>query len=85
MKLADALFSIRDTGYCVTFERKVAGLLHSDHFPDRDEQGLSLNEAWRMAYEFAAHNNDVVNVHVVSKSTFVPVEGYEHRILNKYP
>lgn len=78
---------MRATGYRVTFERREGGLLHSDHFPERDEPAIADEEdAWKLAGAFADVDPSVyVNIYVISAFDWTPVEGYAARRLNTYP
>ena len=94
MKMNDAQNIIKGkdirAGYCVTFEVRKGGMLHSDHFPDvrGGEVGIvTRDEAWALAAEFAhaKHKDEVVNVYVVNAYDFTPVPGYSERMLKRYP
>jgi hypothetical protein len=91
MKMIEALEAIRGEPrrYIVSFEVRERGMLKSDHFPDvrEGEEGIeSLEEAWRLAQAFAsARKQDVVNVCVSHAENFAPVEGYQERVINRYP
>jgi hypothetical protein len=88
MKLAEAKRLMREAaGYRVSFERREGGLLVSDFFPDRDEPTIpSLDEAWKLATEFAAVDpSHYVNVYVIVGHDWTPVEGYQSRKLNWHP
>jgi len=73
-----------NTGYMVSFERKVGRMLESGCFPDK-ENGESLikteKEAWALAVKFASRTKgEYVNIHVV-KSDFTPVDGYKSKLI----
>lgn len=75
-------------GFMVKFEHKIDGTLRGSQFPDK-HAGEPLikteEEAWELARKFAESlPQDYVNIFVV-KEDFCPVEGYEEKILKKYP
>lgn len=69
-----------DVGFMVSFERVEGSILHSDHFPERDEVLIPSEEhAWELVKRFAkATHKRCVNIYVINQN-FVPVEGYEER------
>ena len=76
------------TGYMVSFERREHGVLRSDYFPDK-HAGEPLikteEEAWELAKRFdEATSDDYVNIYVINQS-FVPVNKYDLKKLNRYP
>lgn len=87
MKYYNALKIINEglnLGFMVSFEWKRDGMLKSDHFPDK-HAGEKLieteEEAWELAIKFASRTKGkCVNVYV-TKSDFVPVEGYSLRCI----
>jgi len=88
MKLEDAKREIqRAGGFRVHFERRANGMLSSDYFPDRTEDGLPLiGQAWELAEQWSKVNPcDYVNIYVVHANDWTPVDGYRSKTLNKYP
>lgn len=77
----------RAAGYFVHFEEREGGMLRSDYFPERDEPSIADEEdAWKLAQKFAGtHPSRFVNVYVVSGYDWTPVNGYNARMLNRYP
>lgn len=77
----------RSKGYRVHFERRHAGMLESDRFPDGDEPAIDdLEDAWRLACDFAALDPAVfVNVYVTYAYDHTPVENYQQRRFNTHP
>lgn len=74
-------------GFMVSFEKKSGGVLESKHFPDK-RAGEPLikteEEAWNLAKRFASATDDtIVNIYV-TESNWVPVKGYEKRIIRRY-
>ena len=75
-------------GFMVEFEHRANGMLYSKHFPDKHAGERLIKtekKAWEIArmFEQISHE-DYVNIYVI-KEDFCPVEGYEEKILNKYP
>ncbi len=75
-------------GFMVEFEKRKNGLLRSGHFPDK-HAGESLikteEEAWELARKFAENSSkDYVNIYVI-RQDFCPVQGYQKKILRRYP
>lgn len=88
MKLEEAMRIINATpGYMVSFEINDGYFLKSDHFPDKhagEELIATQKEAWDLAEKFASKCKNAVNVYVTD-SNFIPVTGYQHKILKNYP
>ena len=89
MRLADALEVINEKlleGYMVSFERAESGFLTSDHFPDvrSGEDAIATeDEAWELARKFAAKTRGkCVNIYVITRKDFTPVEGYQTRMIH---
>lgn len=82
MKYQEALDIInKKTGYMVSFEKRIGHCLHSDHFPDKhggEDLIQSVEEAWKLARQFAAATDpmEIVNVYVIDQ-TFSPIVGYD--------
>jgi len=88
MKMAEALAAIREgqKGYIVHFATVVESkVLMSDYFPDiaaGEEPIATEEEAWRLAWDFAAAV-DCVNVFVCNNK-FRPVPCHETRMLKRW-
>lgn len=83
MKMDEALKIMNkktDSGFMVSFERKVGGMLEAGYFPDKhaDEPLIKTEKkAWELAIKFASGTRGkYVNIYVV-KSNFSPVDGYK--------
>ncbi len=82
MKYQDALDIMnKETGYMVSFEKRIGSCLHSDHFPDKHAgENLieSIGEAWHLARRFGAATDpmEIVNIYVIDH-TFSPIVGYD--------
>lgn len=86
MKIKDAMDMIEaEEGFRVHFEKREGSILHSDFFPDRDEEMIKTEDlAWELARRFAGavDSNIYVNIYVTDK-TFSPVVGYNLKKLNR--
>jgi len=90
MKYEEALKIINEgmsSGFMVSFEWKIGGILRSDYFPDKyvgEELIESEKEAWILAKRFAnSTKGKCINIYVID-SNFTPVEGYKIlRIVNR--
>jgi hypothetical protein len=69
----------------VHFEWAGDGFLRSDYFPDVHAGELPIateDEAWQMAAQFAAKTRKrCVNVYVIRREDFTPVQGYRERMI----
>ena len=87
MKMEDALQIIEShpKGFMVAFERREGPFLVSDNFPDVriGEPAIKTEaQAWDMAEKFAAKTvGECVNLYVIRREDFSPVNGYESRII----
>lgn len=89
MKMQEALEIMGDAqkpaGFMVHFEWAGDGFLRSDYFPDvhYGEPPIATEaEAWQMASQFAAKTHKrSVNVYVIRREDFVPVQGYRERTI----
>lgn len=69
-------------GYMVHFEKIVGRCLHSDYFPEREEEPIETVEmAWELARQFSAADkkNEYKNIYVVNADNFTPVAGYREK------
>ena len=87
MRFLDALRIINgDQGFMVAFERAAGHIRLADHFPDKHAgEKLIVTEAlaWHYACKFAANAPaSIVNIYVVG-SNFVPVAGYQEKMLRR--
>lgn len=88
MKMQDAMKIInKSDGFMVHFEKIEGSVLCSDYFPEKNS-GEKLIEteylAWQLAEKFANKTDSIiVNIYVVD-SNFIPVEGYNSKILKKH-
>jgi len=88
MQTAMAMITAYETkprGYMVAFELREGGILTSDYFPDK-KKGEKLieteEEAWALAYRFAAATvGHCVNLYVVDQD-YSPVPGYDTKRIN---
>lgn len=71
-------------GFMVSFERCGDGFLRGDYFPDKhagEKLIFTEEEAWELAVKFANKmKGKAVNIYVTG-SNFVPVSGYELKII----
>jgi hypothetical protein len=87
MKMIDAMEIINGgtSGFMVSLEWRNGNFLRSDHFPDRrgGENLIPTEEkAWTLATEFAKKTvGKAVNIYVI-KSDFVPVDGYQEKLIH---
>ena len=88
MEMADALGIInKNSGYMVSFEKKVGSFLTGDYFPDKhagEELIKTKTEAWILARKFAKNTvGECVNIYVIDFE-FSPVKNYKtHFIENR--
>lgn len=70
-------------GYVVSFEWLRNGCLHSDYFPDKDEDSIDTEyEAWDLARKFADMTRGrCVNINVRRRDTFLPASGDESKTI----
>lgn len=70
-------------GFRVNFSIKDGHILKGDHFPERDEPMIKTEQqAWKLATEFAHAHPNAVDIYVVNQD-WLPVQGYNQKILNK--
>lgn len=87
MKMEEAMMIMegKPKGFMVAFERVEGSILASDHFPDvrAGEPPIETEEqAWQMAAQFAAKTRRrCVNVYVIRREDFTPVQGYRERMI----
>lgn len=79
-----------ETGFIVSFERKVGRTLYCEHFPSIDDNILIDTEekAWEIAKQISeiTFDNDYesfVNIYVTNEK-FSPVDGYREKSLNYF-
>jgi hypothetical protein len=85
MKLEEAMqvINAKSKGYRVIFEWVMGTILSTDYFPDRNEPPIETEEeAWRLAILFAENTvGKAVNIYVCHANTYMPVRGYEDKII----
>ena len=89
MKMQEAMKIMEDApkpaGFMVHFEHVLGAMLSGDYFPDvrAGEQPIATEEeAWKMAQQFAAKTRKrCVNVYVILREDFTPVQGYSERMI----
>lgn len=88
MRMSEAVEIINgpaQIGYMVAFSRKDGSFLTSDHFPDKGagEPLIESEErAWELAWEFAAKTVGRYVEIFVMDYRYVPVPGYEARMID---
>lgn len=89
MRLADAMSMMQGReeprGFRVNYEEIEGCILRGGFFPERDEEPFKTEaEAWTMAQRFAeAAPQRFVDIYVIGAHDFVPVDGYDAKMLRR--